>query len=203
MQQITDAVWVETNKRGSNHGLISTSDGLVLIDGPQKPSDTMALKAEIEARGQLKYILNTEPHGDHWTSNAYFDVPVVAHRGVRERMLETDMAAHIERVATMGPGEAALLEGYTPNAPAGHLRQRHVAKGVKGENNQAQSARTAENGAHLTHPRGFNRDVVSHFTPLNYFIRSPSQPLGILPGQTAPQQVMRGCGENLALGAFR
>ena len=117
MQQIGDSIWVETNKRGSNHGLISTRDGLVLIDGPQKPSDTLALKAEIEKRGELKYILNTEPHGDHWTSNAYFDVPVVAHRGVRERMLETDVAAHIDRVSTFGPEEAALLKGYTPNLP--------------------------------------------------------------------------------------
>jgi cyclase len=117
MQQITDSIWVETSQRWSNHGLISTREGLLLIDGPQKPSDTLALKAEIEKRGQLKYILNTEPHGDHWTSNAFFDAPVVAHRGVRERIFETDMAAHIERVGTMGSGEAELLKGYTANTP--------------------------------------------------------------------------------------
>ena len=117
MQQISDSIWVEIGKRGSNHALISTTEGLVLVDGPHKPSDTVKLKAEIESRGQLRYILNTEPHGDHWTSNAYFDVPVVAHRGVRERILETNMAAHIERVSSFGPDEAALLQGYTPNAP--------------------------------------------------------------------------------------
>jgi glyoxylase-like metal-dependent hydrolase (beta-lactamase superfamily II) len=117
MRQLTANVLVETEKRGSNHGLVTTSDGLVLIDGPHKPSDTLRLKAEIERRGRLRYILNTEPHGDHWTSNAYFDVPVVAHQGVRARILGTDMEAHVARVATFGPEEPGLLEGYRPNAP--------------------------------------------------------------------------------------
>ena len=117
MQQLTANVLVETGLRGSNHGLVTTSDGLVLIDGPHKPSDTLRLKADIERRGRLRYILNTEPHGDHWTSNAYFDVPVVAHEGVRSRILATDMKEHVARVATFGPEEPKLLEGYRANAP--------------------------------------------------------------------------------------
>ena len=117
MQQLSSKLWVETGQRGANHGVIDTGDGLVLIDGPQKPSDTVRLKAEIERIGTLKYILNTEPHGDHWTSNGFFDVPGVSHRSVRERMLETDMAAHVERVGTFGPDEASLLAGYEANAP--------------------------------------------------------------------------------------
>ena len=118
MKRLTDTVEVEVGQRGSNHGLVTTSDGLVLIDGPHKPSDTLRLKAEIGRRGKpLRYILNTEPHGDHWTSNAYFDVPVVAHAGVRERILATDVPAMLQRVGTFGPDEPKLLEGYRPNAP--------------------------------------------------------------------------------------
>ena len=118
MKRLTATVEVELGQRGSNHGLVTTSDGLVLIDGPHKPSDTLRLKAEIARRGMpLRYILNTEPHGDHWTSNAYFDAPVVAHEGVRARILATDMPAMIQRVGTFGPEEPTLLEGYRPNAP--------------------------------------------------------------------------------------
>jgi cyclase len=118
MKQLTKHVEVETGLRGSNHGLVTTSDGLVLIDGPHKPSDTLRLRAEIERRGQpLRYILNTEPHGDHWTSNAYFDAPVVAHQGVRKRIFETNLPEMLARVATFGPDEGTLLEGYRPNAP--------------------------------------------------------------------------------------
>ena len=111
MQQLTKNVFVETQTRGANHGIITTSDGLVMIDSPQKPSDAVKLKAEIEARGPLRYIINTEPHGDHWTGNAFFDVPVVAHEGVRQRILDTDVAEHVARVGAMGPEEPALLEG--------------------------------------------------------------------------------------------
>ena len=118
MKRLTATVEIDLGRRGSNHGLVTTSDGLVLIDGPHKPSDTLRLKAEIERRGRpLRYILNTEPHGDHWTSNAYFDVPAVAHAGVRTRILETDLAAMVQRVGTFGPDEPALLEGYRANAP--------------------------------------------------------------------------------------
>lgn len=117
MKQITSNVFVETEIRGCNHGFVTTSDGIVMIDSPHKPSDAMKLKTEIAKHGKLHYIINTEPHGDHWTGNAFFDVPVIAHEGVRRRILETDMPEHVARVATFGPEEQKLLEGYRPNAP--------------------------------------------------------------------------------------
>ena len=42
---------------------------------------------------------------------------VVAHEGVRARMMDTNMADHVARVGAFGPEEPALLEGYTPNMP--------------------------------------------------------------------------------------
>jgi glyoxylase-like metal-dependent hydrolase (beta-lactamase superfamily II) len=117
MQQLTSNVFVETQVRGCNHGFVTTSEGIVMIDSPHKPSDALKWKAEIEKRGELRYIINTEPHGDHWTGNAFFDAPVIAHEGVRTRILNTNMAEHVARVASFGPEEPRLLEGYTPNAP--------------------------------------------------------------------------------------
>ncbi len=117
MKQLTSNVWVETEVRGCNFGFVTTSEGIVLIDTPHKPSTAKWLKSEIEKRGLLRYIINTEPHGDHWTGNAFFDAPVIAHEGVRTRILNTDMAEHTARVGTFGPDEPALLEGYRANAP--------------------------------------------------------------------------------------
>src|SRR5437773_9530244 len=117
MQQLTANVFAETGLRGANHGFVTTSDGIVLIDTPHKPSDALRLKAEIERRGPLRYIINTEPHGDHWTGNAFFNVPVVAQHGVRSRIPGTDLAAHVARVASFGPEDPKLLENYKPNAP--------------------------------------------------------------------------------------
>src|SRR6059058_2293213 len=117
MQQLTANVFAETGLRGANHGFVTTSDRIVLIDTPHKPSDALRLKAEIERRGPVRYIINTEPHGDHWTGNAFFNVPVVAHEGVRQRILATDVAEHVARVGAMSPDEPALLTGYQHNAP--------------------------------------------------------------------------------------
>ena len=103
--------------KGANYGFVTTSGGIVLIDTPHKPSDAVWLRGEIERRGRLRYIIKTEPHGDHWTGNAFFDVPVVAHQGVRSRILGTDLATHIARVASFGPDEPKLLENYRPNTP--------------------------------------------------------------------------------------
>ena len=117
MQQLTSNVFVNTQVKGCNFGFITTSDGIVMIDSPHKPSDAMKLKAEIAQRGRLRYIINTEPHGDHWTGNAFFEAPVIAHEGVRTRILNTDMEQHLARVAAFGPEEPKLLENYTPNLP--------------------------------------------------------------------------------------
>ena len=117
MKQLTSNVYVETELKGANHGIVTTSDGIVLVDTPHKPSDAVRLKAEIERRGPLRYIINTEPHGDHWTGNAFFDVPVIAQRGVRARILGADLPAHVARVASFGPEEPELLKNYQPNVP--------------------------------------------------------------------------------------
>ncbi len=117
MKQISDNVFVDNERRGSNHGYVVTSDGVVLIDTPHKPTDALRLRAEIEGIGPVRYIINTEPHGDHWTGNAYFDAPAIAQAGVRQRILDTDMAEHVSRVSAMGPDEHLHLQGYAPNTP--------------------------------------------------------------------------------------
>jgi len=70
MQQLTKNVFVETGIRGCNHGFVTTSDGIVMIDSPHKPSDALKLKAEIARRGgNLRYIINTGPDADHVGGN--------------------------------------------------------------------------------------------------------------------------------------
>ena len=117
LQQITSNIFADTGRMGCNFGFLTTSDGVVMFDSPHRPTDAMELKAEIAKRGELRYIINTAPHGDHWTGNSFFDVPVIAQEGVRRRILETNMEQHIQRVSGFGPDEPKLMEGYTPNAP--------------------------------------------------------------------------------------
>ena len=105
LQQITSNIFVDTSCRGCNFGFLTTSDGIVMFDSPHRPTDAMALKAEIEKRGTLRYIINSEPHGDHWTGNAFFDAPVIAQEGVRRRILETNIEQHIQRVSSFNPDQ--------------------------------------------------------------------------------------------------
>lgn len=118
MQQLTKNVFVETGVRGCNHGFVTTSDGIVMIDTPQKPTDAIQWREEIARHGSVRYLFNTEPHADHWTGNAFFAGTVVAHEGVRERILSTGTADIMERVNSMGPQQQPLMTGYQVKAPS-------------------------------------------------------------------------------------
>lgn len=117
MQQVTRNVCVETRFRGCNPGFVTTKDGVVMIDTPQKPSDALHWRQEIAKHGPVRYIFNTEPHIDHWTGNAFFQAPVIAHEGVREGVLSTDPGPFLERLASAAPGEQDLLQGYQFSPP--------------------------------------------------------------------------------------
>lgn len=117
MQQVTQNVFVDTRVRGCNHGFVTTSEGVVMIDTPQVPSDAIRWRDQIAPRGPVRYLFNTEPHADHWTGNTFFDAIVVAHDGVRDRILATGSEEVKQRVQTMGPDEMQHMGGYQPKAP--------------------------------------------------------------------------------------
>ncbi|MGP1674042.1 MAG: MBL fold metallo-hydrolase [Candidatus Limnocylindrales bacterium] len=118
MERLTDHVHAEVGLRGSNHGYVATSDGVVLIDTPFKPSDALRLGSALSVVGPLRYVINTEPHIDHWTGNAYLGAPVVAHDGVRRRILTTDVDEHRTRIAGLGPDEAQHASRYQARLPS-------------------------------------------------------------------------------------
>ena len=118
MQQLSSNAWVETGVRGCNYGYVVTSDGIVMLDSPQLPSDAVKLHTKLASLNlPLRYIINTEPHGDHWTGNAFFDAPVVAHAGVRERILATDFDNMLRSQLGLGDDELSLMKDYRVNAP--------------------------------------------------------------------------------------
>ena len=48
-------------------------DGVVMIDAPQRALDAVRWRERLLEHGPIRYLVNTEPHGDHWTGNAFFD----------------------------------------------------------------------------------------------------------------------------------
>lgn len=72
---------------GCNPSFVVTSEGCVLIDSPQQPSEAWEYKHEIDKKGGARYLIQTEPHADHYMSNFLFNTTVVGHE-LLKRALE-------------------------------------------------------------------------------------------------------------------
>jgi cyclase len=89
MEQVTANVRTATDIRGCNPSYVTTADGVVVIDTPQLPTRAVAMRAEAEAHGPIRYVVNTEHHVDHIFGNYYFKGtgPVIHHRGVADNFM--------------------------------------------------------------------------------------------------------------------
>jgi cyclase len=84
VERVTENVFAETGIRGCNPGYVVTSQGVVVIDTPQLPTHAVKMHEEAEAKGPIRYIINTEHHVDHIFGNYYFRDTglVISHIGV-------------------------------------------------------------------------------------------------------------------------
>ena len=116
MTPVTKNVFVETGFKGCNPGFLISSDGLALIDSPQMPTEGGQYKKELEKYGNVKYLINTEPHRDHIGSNFMFEAVFVAHKGTRDNMARKDTLITLKQmIETMDPDFAdSLDEFYLP-----------------------------------------------------------------------------------------
>jgi cyclase len=115
MEQVTPNVWTDTKLRGCNPSFVVTSDGVVVIDTPQLPTRAVAMRAEAERHGRLRYVVNTEHHVDHIFGNYWFKgVPVVEHQGVYDNFMvvtpDLDPYAYaLEAIPTDDPEAASIV----------------------------------------------------------------------------------------------
>ena len=92
-----------------------TSDGVVVIDTPQLPTRAVAMRAEAEKHGPIRYLINTEHHVDHIFGNYWFKgVAVVNHQGLYDNFMdpkaELDPFAYaLEAIPTDDPEAAPLI----------------------------------------------------------------------------------------------
>ncbi len=118
MQQVTENVFVETGYRGCNPGFLVTSDGLVQIDSPHRPTDGIEYKKALEKYGSVTYLINTEPHGDHFSSNFLFEGTYVAHQDTRARMTDKAFMDRMKQMLVMiDPDYAPYFDDYSVPLP--------------------------------------------------------------------------------------
>ncbi len=124
MQKITDNVYAETGFQGCNTGFVVTKKGVVMIDTPQMPADAIKWRDEIAQYGPVRYLINTEPHGDHFSGNYFFEGTVVAHEGTREAILAASVEQLKERFKQTAPESFALVKDFNYRPPTITLSQR-------------------------------------------------------------------------------
>jgi len=115
---LTDNVYVETGFPGANVGYVTTVDGVVMMDTPNRPTDAVALRQEMEEKVPIKYLVNLEPHGDHYAGNFIFTATAVAHEKTREAMLAADLNQDIEAIASVDPDGVSLIDKSRFNVPS-------------------------------------------------------------------------------------
>jgi cyclase len=117
MQQITKNIFVEVEWPGANASYVSTTYGLVLIDTPYYPSHAVEWKKTVESKGNVKYLINTEPHHDHYLGAYFFNIPSIAHERTRESMAATDVKQILAILARNNPEDVPLVKNYKIHLP--------------------------------------------------------------------------------------
>lgn len=124
MRRVGKNTYTEVYFWGCNPSFVVTNDGLVMIDTPQEPIDALRWRETMQEHGPIRYLINTEPHGDHISGNAYFPgVEVVAQEGLKKRYEEwipqMTSGERLERMKETDPDSVWLFNhpDYPPNPP--------------------------------------------------------------------------------------
>jgi len=88
-EQVTPNVFTDVTIRGCNPSYVVTSEGVVVVDTPQMPSKAVAMRKEVESKGSIQYVINTEHHVDHIFGNYYFKGAgkVIHHKGLADNFM--------------------------------------------------------------------------------------------------------------------
>lgn len=119
IQEIAPGVFVETEHLGSNNSIVSTRDGLVLIDLPHRPTDAMRWRRTALSMGEVAYIINTDHHIDHTMGNYFVPGVVVSHEITRTMLVDRAPTPQYvaDLIAVIDPEGVPLIRDYKARPP--------------------------------------------------------------------------------------
>jgi cyclase len=94
-----------------------TGEGVVMIDTPQLPVDAVKWRDEIAKYGPVRYLINTEPHWDHFSGNYFFQGTIVAHEGTRKAIMATSVDQWKPYIKQISAESLQLLGDFSFRAP--------------------------------------------------------------------------------------
>jgi cyclase len=119
IKKLGEGIFVYVGKNfNSNTGIVLTQEGVMLIDSGHAPTDSRAVAEAVKKLTPMpvRFLLDTEPHGDHTTGHFVFSPPavVVAAEGAGDSMrgAERERPDRIARLAAASPEMKTALEGY-------------------------------------------------------------------------------------------
>ena len=129
IRKIKDGIYVYVgNNLNSNAGIVLTQEGVVLIDSGHNPTDSRALLAAVKKLTPLpiRYLIDTEPHGDHTTGHFVFSPPamIVAHEGATDSMKAAYNPKRNEKLMAESAEMRTAFEGFRFVLPHIEYRQK-------------------------------------------------------------------------------
>ena len=117
MEKITNNVYAGMSFRGCNSSFVVTTEGVVMIDTPMVPAEAKKWREEIRKFGELRYIINNEPHNDHVAGNCWLGGTLIAHEGIREAIKHNRKDALEGQMKWMAPDALPLDKDFRYRLP--------------------------------------------------------------------------------------
>ncbi len=118
MEKINDNTYTETEFLGCNPSFVVTSEGIVMIDAPQRPDQAFRWRKEIETFGKVAYIINTDHHRDHAIGDYYFSAETIIHEGTMKKLTAPEYVEACRTwVKLLDPQSGPVIDHYFVRKP--------------------------------------------------------------------------------------
>jgi cyclase len=108
MDRITENIYAGFNFRGCNSGFIVTGEGVIVIDTPMVPAEAKAWVKEVSKFGEIKYVIDNEPHNDHVAGNCYMGATLIGSEATREAIKLNNKQVLEGQMSWMAPDAVPL-----------------------------------------------------------------------------------------------
>jgi len=117
MLKVTDNVYVGNTFRGCNSSFVITSKGTVIIDTPMVPSEAKQWREEVEKYGEIRYVINNEPHNDHVAGNCWLGGVLVTHEETGKAIKSNSKESLEGQMKWMAPDAVPLDKDFHYRLP--------------------------------------------------------------------------------------